>query len=317
MENQAFSDIENLRYLIDQKTPEQICFFDNPTMALRSWCIQVQFKANEKVGVFTAPPNYFIEVAKEFSLKLEIIARDPSLIKQSDFSTYKALWLSNPNCVDSYFYPKFIYEDLLEYFLSYENLLILSEESTRTYFENSLSNQVGSVEKKLSDPRVSLLSGTFSYSNEKLSWIQSSILKDSKLSLENNYQGPKQHRLFSYTQGRQSDFVQRGVIFQRHKFLRFIDRLRPSLQKKLIELPIWPHHTAINLVLNISNVLNSRNLTLREWMKTFDAELLAQVSPVNECHGISTHLIQINLTQSYRESMKLAQRLNEIFLQSL
>lgn len=311
MEQSWPTDLKNLQKLIWIKNPEKVYFFISPQEALINWAKVKNISANDVVGVIAPYPEFFEKTAQTLKIKLVEIPRDPEQLVSLNLNQFKAVWISNPNICDGFFYPKDLFEILLDFFKSHTNLQILCEESTRYFYENSESDLVGTLEKQLDNDRFTLLSGTYAFSNEELAWLvqSSSPIEQKEIP---NFEGEKQHRLFSLHGGRQMSFVYKQLWVQEHKLGRFIEKLRPLFNSKLVNMPHWPFKLALNLVFDISPYLKSQNLDFISWWNNLDESKKKYLSKIPS-HSQNNYL-QVSLRGTYRETMALAERLNDIFL---
>ncbi|MBP7843626.1 MAG: hypothetical protein KA116_02325 [Proteobacteria bacterium] len=311
MEQSWPTDLKNLQKLIWVKNPEKVYFYSTPVEALMTWAKVKNISENDVVGVIAPYPEIFEKAAQALKIKLIEIPRDPEQIVSLNLNQFKAVWLSNPNICDGFFYPKELFDLLLDFFKTQNDLQILCEESTRYFYENSESDLVGSLEKHLDNERFTLMSGTYAFSNEELSWLIQSSSQLEQIEIP-NFEGEKQHRLFSLHGGRQMSYVYKQLWVQEHKLGRFVEKLRPLFNSKLVSMPHWPFKLALNLVIDISPYLKNQNLDYSSWWNNLEdsKKKFLSMLPSQARHNY----LQVSLRGTYRESMALADRLNDIFL---
>jgi hypothetical protein len=311
MEQSWPTDLKNLQKLIWIKNPEKVYFYSTPVEALINWAKVKKISENDVVGVIAPYPVLFEKAAQSLKIKLIEIPRDPEQLVSLNLNQFKAVWLSNPNICDGFFYPKDLFDLLLDFFKTQKNLQVLCEESTRYFYENSESDLVGSVEKHLDNECFTLMSGTYAFSNEELAWLVQSSSGLEQIEIP-NFEGEKQHRLFSLHGGRQMSYVYKQLWVQEHKLGRFVEKLRPLFNSKLVSMPHWPLKLALNLVIDISPYLKNQNLDFSSWWNRLDdsnKKFLSKL-PSQSRHNY----LQVSLRGTYRDSMALADRLNDIFL---
>jgi hypothetical protein len=317
MEESLPADLRNLRKLIDTQVPERVHFFAEPEKALAAWAQSVGLKSGAKIGSVGPLSRFFENFAREHAFTILDFSRDPEDLIEADFSHLDALIVSNPNLCDSFFYTQGIFEGLLEYFLSFPRLQILSEESTRFFFESSDATFVGTATGSLASKRVSVLGGTFAFSEERLAWLQTEApapLRTDSLPDPKIVRGDRSDRLFAVQHGRQMRSVQTQLLFLADKLKRVVDGLRPSLHAQKIEIPVWPYPLAIGLLLDLSKFVESEKLSLSQVYAQLSEPEQKLVRPLHLAS--SAPALEIQMTARYSDLMSLARRLNEIFLQS-
>lgn len=295
-------DTVSMRKLIYHEEPNAVSFYLTPDTALSSWAQQIQLSPGDVVGLVAPYPKQFQKVLNSHGATLRLLPRDPDEIAKIDFSKFKAVMLSNPNLADSFFYPVGIFDNVLNHLKSFKQLEVLCEESLVEFYKHNEFPEPGTAFKNTFN-KLSILSGVYSYSGEKLCWLVQP--KRESIKQETAIKAIPQctHALLSLKHSRNLKNFTKRLFIMEFNLKRFASDLRPALLAGAIKISHWPKPRALYVMIDIAPILEKEKCSVETWCKRLEAETGITVDP-GSTYGAPTS-IRVCLAYGFRHLRKV------------
>ncbi len=260
------SEISDLKIAVQPPHPEGVVIARDLARSLEKLFDELQITKSDVIAVQIPSPREFMEIASRRAT-VRKISRDPQDLAETDFSAFRLVFLSHPSGADGFYYPKDIYDRILQRALFNPRTVVYSDERNMLFSFNSVVP--GTAASFLPTGRVYIGGGVYPvmcpqgpftawYFSHNKPAANDDLIEATEIQL-----ACQAVLSFRSRQGRALQEFQRKLLVLQMSMRVMADLLKPAVLAKRAHVPFWPE-TGFYLLVDISTHLLLSGQTMPE-----------------------------------------------------